>query len=118
VFSYLVLFAYFTIVLCGIAAFLMPSRLPDVYRGSQADWRVAGLPMLQVMAVGAIVWNLAMMGLAVKYHANIGIPHIINAILVLGGTVVAGIVFYYVARAVQRSRGVDIDLAYRAIPPE
>jgi hypothetical protein len=61
---------------------------------------------------------VTMMGLAVKFHENIGIPHILNAILVLGGTVLAGIVFYYVARAVQRSRGVDIDLAYRAIPPE
>ncbi len=118
VFSYLVLFAYFTIVLVGIAAVAMPSRLPDVFKGSQADWRVAGLPVLQVVGVVAIVWNLGMMALAVKFHSNIGIPHIINAVLVLGGTIVAGVVFYYVARAVQRSRGVDIDLAYRAIPPE
>jgi basic amino acid/polyamine antiporter, APA family len=118
VFSYLVLFAFFTIALVGVAAVLMPSRLPEVYRGSPADWRIAGVPVLPVVGAVAIVWNVAMMGLAVKFHSNIGIPHIRNAIMVLGGTVLAGVLFYYVARAVQRSRGVDIDLAYRAIPPE
>jgi APA family basic amino acid/polyamine antiporter len=118
VFSYLVLFAFVTIALVGVAAVMMPSRLPEVYKGSAADWRVAGLPVLQVVGVVAIVWNVGMMALAIKFHANIGIPHIRNAIEVLGGTIVAGVLFYYVARAVQRSRGVDIDLAYRAIPPE
>lgn len=118
VFSYLVLFAFFTIALVGVAAIVMPRRLPDVYRGSPADWRVAGVPVLPVVGAFAVVWNVGMMALAVNFHSNIGIPHIRNAIMVLGGTVVAGVLFYYVARAVQRSRGVDIDLAYRAIPPE
>jgi hypothetical protein len=31
---------------------------------------------------------------------------------------VVGVVFYFVIRAVQASRGVNVDLAYREIPPE
>jgi amino acid transporter len=118
VFTYIVLFGYFTITMVAIAAILMPTRLPDVYRGSPADWKVAGMPVLPVVGVLALLWNLTMIGLAIGFHANIGIPHVATAIAVLGGTALAGVAFYYAARAVQRSRGVDIGLAYRAIPPE
>ncbi|HEY1515907.1 MAG TPA: hypothetical protein VGF91_05790 [Solirubrobacteraceae bacterium] len=34
------------------------------------------------------------------------------------GTVVAAVIFYYVARAIRRSRGVKLELAYAEIPPE
>ena len=35
-----------------------------------------------------------------------------------GGTILAGVVFYYVARAVRASQGVNVDLAFAEIPPE
>jgi hypothetical protein len=32
--------------------------------------------------------------------------------------VVVGLLIYYVARAVRRSQGVDIDLVYQELPPD
>jgi hypothetical protein len=36
----------------------------------------------------------------------------------LFGTALAGALYYYVAKALQRRRGVDITLAFKSIPPE
>jgi len=36
----------------------------------------------------------------------------------MGGIVVFGLVVYYVARAVRRSQGIDVDLVYKELPPE
>jgi hypothetical protein len=32
--------------------------------------------------------------------------------------VVVGLAVYYIARAVRRSQGIDLDLVYRELPPE
>jgi hypothetical protein len=36
----------------------------------------------------------------------------------MAACIVAGFVLYYVARSVQRARGIDISLHYAEIPPE
>jgi hypothetical protein len=59
-----------------------------------------------------------MIGLAIAFHKNIGVPNVATATIVLFGTAATGVVFFYVARAVQRARGVDIGLAFKTIPPE
>ena len=118
VFSYLVLFGFFTIIVVSLAAVLMPRLAPDLYKGSPADWRVGGVPMLPLFGVLSLIWNLAEVGIAIAFHTNLGLPNLLQPIGVLGGTALAGVAFYYIARAVQRSRRVDIDLAYKAIPPE
>jgi hypothetical protein len=59
-----------------------------------------------------------MIVLGLWFHASIGLPHLITPILVLSGTALAGVLFYYVAKAVQSQRGIDISLAYKSIPPE
>jgi amino acid transporter len=117
-FSYIVLFGYFTIVAVGIAAVLMPRRLSDVYRGSPADWRIMGVPVLPTVGGITVLVNVFMIVLGIWFHANIGLPHVLTPILVLFGTALAGALYYYVAKALQRRRGVDITLAFKSIPPE
>jgi hypothetical protein len=34
------------------------------------------------------------------------------------GVIVVGILYYLGARAYQQSRGIDLDLAYKSIPPD
>jgi hypothetical protein len=36
----------------------------------------------------------------------------------LAGTAAFGLLVYYVAKAVRRSQGVDVDLVYKELPPE
>jgi amino acid transporter len=117
-FSYLVLFGYFTITIVGLAAVVMSRRLPDLYKNSPADWRIGGIPVLPVVGAITVVINVFMIVLGLWFHTSIGLPHVITPILVLSGTALAGVLFYYVAKAVQAQRGVDIALAYKTIPPE
>jgi APA family basic amino acid/polyamine antiporter len=117
-FSYLVLFGYFTIIMVGFAGLLMPSRLPAVYNGSPADWRVAGVPVLPVMGALTVVWNVFVVGLALYFHDAIGLPDLWKPIGALVLIAVVGITYYYAARAIQRGRGINIDLAFKTIPPE
>ena len=112
------LWAYVSFTLVGLAALLMPSRQRDQYRGSGADWKIGGIPVLPVAGAVTVVWNLFMIYLGLHYHTNVGITHVSSAIYVIGGTIVVAVLYYFVAKAVQRSRGVDITIAYRAIPPE
>jgi hypothetical protein len=41
-----------------------------------------------------------------------------EAVLFVIGVYLAGVVWYLVARALNKRRGVDLDLLYREIPPE
>ena len=41
-------FPFYALFFVGISAMIMPSRRPDIYNGSPADWRPGGIPMLQV----------------------------------------------------------------------
>ena len=117
-FSYLVLFGYFTIIMVGFAGLFMPSRLPAVYKGSPAEWRVAGVSVLPVMGALTVVWNVFVVGLALYFHEAIGLPDLWKPIGALVLIAVAGIAYYYGARAIQRGRGINIDLAFKTIPPE
>jgi|KBSMisStandDraft_5_1062788.scaffolds.fasta_scaffold167754_1 amino acid transporter len=117
-FSYLVLFGYFTIIMVGFAGLLMPSRLPAVYNGSPADWRVSGVPVLPVMGALTVVWNVFVVGLALYFHEAIGLPDLWKPIAALVLIAAAGIAYYYAARAIQRGRGINVDLAFKTIPPE
>ena len=117
-FTYLVLFGYFTIVMVGLAGLLMPWRLPAVYNGSQGDWKVAGIPVLPVFGGITVVWNVAVIALAIYFHDSIGLAESVDADLGSGGNRLVGVAYYYVARAIQRGRGVNVDLAFKTIPPE
>jgi uncharacterized membrane protein len=96
----------------------MPYRLPEIYNGSPADWRVLGIPVLPVAGALTVLVNLFVIGLALYFHEAIGLPDLWKPIVAVLGIALAGVVYYYVARAIQRGRGVDIDLAFQTIPPE
>jgi hypothetical protein len=40
------------------------------------------------------------------------------SLIVVAATIVVSALYYYIYRAVQKSRGVDVDLAFKEIPPE
>jgi len=112
------LWAYVSFALVGLAALLMPSRRREQYRGSAGDWKLGSIPVLPVAGAVTVVWNLFMIYLGLHYHTQVGIAHVSTAVYVIGGTIVVGALYYYVAAAFQRRRGIDVALAFRGIPPE
>jgi APA family basic amino acid/polyamine antiporter len=105
----------------AVAAFTFPSRRPDLYEGSPANIRLAGIPVLRIVAplslavVAFLTWEtLHYPALALSGNAS----HRWYVPAFMGGIVVAGLVIYYVTKAVRASQGVDIDLVYRKLLPD
>ncbi|HET7028096.1 MAG TPA: APC family permease [Candidatus Limnocylindrales bacterium] len=109
------------VVIVAVAAFVFPSRRPDLYRASPANVTVAGLPVLRIVAVLSILVMVFLTWLTLTYPA-----------LALGGKpenawqipafmlmiVIVGLVVYYGAKYIRRGQGIDVDLVYRELPPE
>jgi APA family basic amino acid/polyamine antiporter len=113
----MLLLSFVPMIFVGIAAISVKRRRPDLYKGSPAEWRIAGIEMLPVAGAGCLVVGVAAIATALYFHSQLafniwvagGLPFAILAI---------GFVWYAVARSVRRRGGVDLDLVYRTIPPE
>jgi basic amino acid/polyamine antiporter, APA family len=109
------------IVIVSVAAFAFPLRRPDLYRGSPANIKLLGIPVLQLVAplsfavVAFLTWE-AWHYPALALSGNTGNRWQIPAFM--GGIVIVGLLIYYIARAVRRSQGIDIDLVYQELPPD
>jgi APA family basic amino acid/polyamine antiporter len=109
------------IAIVCVAAFVFPTRRRELYTGSPANLRLGGIPVLQVSAVLSFVVVAFLTWETLHYPAlalsgNAGHRWYVPAFML--GIVVVGLLIYYVARAIRRSQGVDIDLVYRELPPD
>ena len=82
----------------------------------------------------ALAWSLAIGGLVLvvaslaliaagrplpAYPAWFALAAYAVPLLLLGGLIfLSGLPIYYVIRAIQKARGINVDLAYKEIPPE
>ena len=112
------LFSYFSIVLVGVSAAVMKWRRPDLYRGSPADWRIGGVAILPIVGAGCALVGAFAVFLVLYYHGNLGIKYFTAMWISAIGVLVFGFVWWYLARAVRSSEGLDLGANYRAIPPE
>ena len=106
----------------AISATVMPWRRPDLYEGSPADWKVAGIRVLPICgALGAAVLAFFIV-LPFFYQDQLGLnkwPWLPWATAIAPIVVILlGIAWWMAARSYHRSRGVDLDLLYRTIPPD
>jgi amino acid transporter len=111
-----VLLQLVTMILLGISAVLLPYRRPDAWRSSATTRRLFGIPV--VALAGALV-TVVLAGLFAVYMAypEIGIDrgHFFrDSAVILGASLIA----FFVARAVRRRQGVDVDRLTTEIPPE
>lgn len=112
------LLAFPAIFLVSLGAVVMPFRRPDLLHGTLGMIRVAGIPLLSMLGA-ASAGAIAFLAWVVIHYTGLGIqPHPLRAIIVTLSCVAGGVVLYYLSAAVWRSRGVDIMLATKEIPPE
>ncbi|HEX3803364.1 MAG TPA: APC family permease [Solirubrobacteraceae bacterium] len=109
------------VVIVGVAAFAFPIRRPDVYNSSPANIKFMGIHVLQIVAplsiavVAFLTWE-AWHYPALALSGNTGNRWQIPAFM--AGIVVVGLLIYYIAKAVRRSQGIDLDLVYKELPPD
>ena len=103
----------------SLAAILLPYRRPEIYQSAPEFVRrkVGGVPVLVLFGVGNFILFSLVLYSAFKLPAFSG-PTGTDAVLFVAGIYVSGLVVYLAARAIQKRRGIDIDLAYREIPPD
>jgi basic amino acid/polyamine antiporter, APA family len=109
------------VVIVGVAAFAFPIRRAELYRSSPANIKFLGIPVLQIVAPLSIAVVVFLTWEAWHYPAlalsgNTGNRWQIPAFM--GGIVVVGLLIYYIARAVRKSQGIDLDLVYKELPPD
>jgi len=109
------------VVIVAVAAMLFPTRRPDLYKASPANWKFLGIPVLYIVAPLSIVvmgfltwctWNYPGLALAGNPDNRWQIPAF------MGMIVLVGLAVWIIAKVVRRSQGIDIDLVYKELPPE
>jgi basic amino acid/polyamine antiporter, APA family len=110
--------AYPSLVLIGITATIIKRRRPDLYKGSSAEWRLAGIEVLPVVGVLCALVGAAAIALLFVYHTEVGLQYTRETAIYLVAMFVVGGVWWAVARSMRRKQGINIDLAYKEIPPE
>lgn len=117
VYALMILLFLTPMISVAVSAILLPWLKPHLWKRSPLPGRVAGLPLMTLFGVIALAVELFILYVLLHYQA-LGVTNRTNAMLMMVGLWVAGFVLYYVARAVQLRRGVDIGLNYAEIPPE
>jgi APA family basic amino acid/polyamine antiporter len=115
---YTTLIQLITHVLISISAIVFPYRRTALYQASVATHEVAGIPLMVVAGVGALL-TTAFIYWAYFHYAFFGlIGHKGNLVIWLVGAVLFGLVWYAGAKLIRAQRGVNIDTVYAEIPPE
>lgn len=107
------------LLVTAVAGMLLPYRQPELVANSPYSRRIAGMPMLTLVgalatmgfgaAIGILLWDP---GSGASLSANPG------RVLLVVGVYLTGLALWFVARALRKSQGVDIDLAYRELPSQ
>ncbi len=110
----------FTLV--SIAAILFPYRLRDVFESSPVRWRWGGVPVMTIVGVLALISCIASEVIFLKdplagFQQPDGSPYW-SRIIYNVAIFCSGLVIYFVARALNRRRGVDIKRRFASIPVE
>jgi amino acid permease len=115
---YTTLIQLITHILVSISAIVFPYRRKELYRASVSTYEVAGIPMMVVAGIGALL-TTAFLYWAYFHYPFFGlVGHKENLIFWLVGAVLFGLVWYGAAKAIRAQRGVNIDSVYAEIPPE
>jgi len=107
--------AFSCMFLPAITAILLPYRRRDIYEVSPAKREIGGIPALTIcgfIQAGFILF------LAYEYATWPGFGISSPGLLFLNfGMILVGFILYWIIRAVRRRQGIDIDLAFKEIPP-
>lgn len=106
-----------------LAAFLLPIRARAVYESSPVSkYRIAGIPLIQLAGgLGFLILGVSWVVIMTNNKlgvtgAGLGLKFDPRAVVLV--PVLIGLVVFAGWRWVERSRGVDNSLAFKAIPPE
>jgi basic amino acid/polyamine antiporter, APA family len=116
--NYIVIFSV-AFWLASFAAILLPYRRRDLFEQAPESVRrkILGVPVITLLGVGNLVLFTLILIASFDTPAFSG-PTSGRAIAFVVGIYVSGFILYFISRAIRQSRGVNLDLLYKEIPPE
>jgi basic amino acid/polyamine antiporter, APA family len=101
----------------SVAGIAFPFRLPEVFESSPVRWRLGGVPVMSVVGALSLV-ALGVMAWAFWTDPSAGIEGKLSTKILNFAIFASGLVIYFVAKAVQQTRGVDVSQRFKEIPVE
>jgi amino acid transporter len=101
----------------SVAAIAFPYRLPEVFESSPVRWRWGGVPVMSLVGALSLV-ALGVMAWAFWTDPSAGIEGKLSTKILNFAIFGSGLVIYFVAKAVQAARGVDVSRRFKEIPVE
>jgi amino acid transporter len=108
-----------TLLVTAVSGILLPFRQPAMVAASPYARRIAGIPLFTIVgmlallgfgtAIFVLLWDPGSGASLSKNPGKIELAAIVYAV---------GLAIYFVARAIRRSQGIDLELAHRELPPE
>lgn len=115
--AYTVLLALVFWASMALAGILLPFRQRDVYLSGPARWEVGGIPVVTIAGVLLLAFVI-FEAVMVFLHPGLGIADRGQAIAVSLAVMGVGGALFLAAYLAKRSRGQDLMLVFREIPPE
>jgi basic amino acid/polyamine antiporter, APA family len=112
------LFGYLTPLVCGVAAAVLPYRRPELFKGTPADWRIGGVQVIVIVGALCSLTTAFLIFLIFYFPKQLGVKNVAEAASAPLAVLVFVFVWYYAAKAIQRRRGIDVELVFRTIPPD
>ncbi len=106
----------FTYLVMAVAAIVFPFKFPKLWESTTSARKVFGIPLLTISGVVSLLF-IGLMSYYFGFYPMFGANTSLS-LTAVGISILACVVYYFVFRAYQKSRGVDVDLAYKEIPPE
>jgi basic amino acid/polyamine antiporter, APA family len=104
-------------ILVSISAIVFPYRQRALFESSPVNRRVGGIPLMSVVGALSLV-ALVIEAWTFLTDPSAGLNGHPALVWMNIGIFVSGLVIYFVAKAIQRSRGVDISRRFAEIPIE
>ncbi len=103
-------------IFVGLAGIVFPFRRPEIFERSPVAWKIGGIPALSIIALLDVL-----VGLFVSYFyltedtlaANA--PESLWMIFII---FLVGFIIFWIAKLYRKAQGIDVELAFKEIPPE
>jgi basic amino acid/polyamine antiporter, APA family len=117
----------YVFVVTAIAGALLPYRAKEAYEASPGShYKIGNVPLVTVMGVLGGIFGTVMV-LAFLFSPQLGVlgnwnfadfPKNLWAQIIAIGIIVVAAVWYWLARRARLARGINVDYAFKEIPPE
>jgi amino acid transporter len=103
-------------IVYSVAAAIFPYKFPRLWESTTSGRKIAGIPVITIAGVVSILFT-ALISYYFLFYSMFG-ANSSSSLLAVVITVLAGAVYYYGYKFYQKSRGVDVDMVFKEIPPE